>query len=295
MTPTGCLLDLDGAWPLEMIPGAKRLDCRDFGPALRYSTTTRWIEAFQARVAGGWNGFTLYGSGDFHHLTAVLLRQMRESFTLVSFDNHPDWDIRPPHWGCGTWMNRALELPHLRQAVVWGCANGELNWPGRLFARRSARLDARPWAERTSASSQRIWRAVSRSDWRAAFSAFAASLASTAVYVTVDMDCLNVAEAVTNWENGLFTAADVAWALRELHRHARLVGGDICGAWSPMRYARGPQKLLAWFDHPRPVPVDAAQALAVNTRTLQILWPALTGGNQGDSGADQNQPGQQAP
>ena len=135
---SNCLhLDLDEAWPAAMNPEIRYSDRRNWGPALRYCTTARLIEDFYRQVQGELADFTLYGSGDFHHLTAVLLRRVAEPFILVSFDNHPDWDIRPPHWGCGTWLNRALELPYLQQATVWGCANGELNWPGRMFARKS--------------------------------------------------------------------------------------------------------------------------------------------------------------
>jgi hypothetical protein len=280
-------LDLDGAWPAAVIPGINYSDCRKWGPALRYCTTDRLIEQFLGERGQALADFTLYGSGDFHHLTATLLRRVTEPFTLVSFDNHPDWDIRPPHWGCGTWLNRALELSQLKQAVVWGCANGELNWPRRMFARRSRQLDARPWAEKTSPSSQRRWRAVTRAQWREQFSFFAARLTTSAVYVTVDLDCLREGEARTNWENGLFTAAEVAWALRELRRRVRIVGGDVCGAWSAPEYSRRFQKLIAWIDHPKPKPEEPSEALTQNVRGLHIIWPALTARDERDAGADQ--------
>ena len=295
MSPNCLHLDIDGTWPLDVLPGLAVAHRRAWGPALRYCTTERRIEDFYRQVRGELADFTLYGSGDFHHLTAVWLRRFQEPFTLVSFDNHPDWDIRPPHWGCGTWMNRALELPQMQQAMVWGCANGELNWPGRMFARKSPRLAACPWAERTSPSSQRLWPAVKRANWREEFSAFAVRLATLAVYVTVDMDCLSEEESLTNWENGKFTADDVAWAVRELRRHARIIGGDVCGAWSPSRYHRLYQKVWAWVDHPKLKPVEPAAALALNSRALHTIWPALTAGDERDAGADQKQSDPQAP
>ena len=42
----------------------------------------------------------------------VWMRQFKEKFLLLSFDNHPDWDIRSPKWSCGAWINRALEMPN---------------------------------------------------------------------------------------------------------------------------------------------------------------------------------------
>jgi hypothetical protein len=272
-------LDLDGAWPRDALPGAAYLDLRERGAALRYCTTGRVVEDFLKTTNGRLADFTLYGSGDFHHVSSLLLRRVERPFTLVSFDNHPDWDIRPPHWCCGTWMNRALEIPNLQGIVIWGCANGELNWPGRWFAnhkaRRAHRLDAFPWAERTSTASQKIWPVVTRANWRLAFSAFAQRLTDTEVYVTVDMDCLTDAESVTNWEHGRFTAEDIAWALREIRGHAWLAGGDVCGAWSPIRYARFWQRVAGKIDHPPQKPVDPAKAAEINIRALRTIWPAL--------------------
>ena len=58
---------------------------------------------------------------------------------------------------------------------------------------------------------------------------------------------------------------------------AKILGGDVCGAWSPPRYARRKQKFAASFDRPKLPPVDEKKAREVNTRSLAILWPALTG------------------
>src|SRR5688572_26027559 len=102
-------VDLDEAWPRDSLPEAAYVDARSWGPELRYSTTARHMRRFEEFAAATPAPFTLSGSGDFHHLTALWLRRMREPFTLVSFDNHPDWDIRPPRWGCGTWITRALQ------------------------------------------------------------------------------------------------------------------------------------------------------------------------------------------
>ncbi|WP_176969745.1 hypothetical protein [Nitrosomonas sp. Nm33] len=80
------------------------------------------------------------------------MRRIQEPFSLLSFDNHPDWDIRPPRWCCGGWVNRALEYRWLESAQVWGCSNFELNWPHNLFTPRkvlqSGRLQIFSWKER---------------------------------------------------------------------------------------------------------------------------------------------------
>ncbi len=274
--------DLDGAWPADLTPSEDYVDVRAWGPRLRYCTTAREIEAFAEFARPRLAPFTLFGSGDFHHLSALWLRRTGEPCTLLSFDNHPDWDIRPPRWCCGTWINRALELPAVRRAAIWGCGNFELNWPGSLFvsatALRKQRLTVWPWAERLKPSGRKRWPGMSRANWREQFSAFARGLSGGKVYVTIDLDCLDTLEAATNWEQGLYQAADLVWALGEVRAHAEICGGDLCGAHSEPHYARRLQKLSAQLDHPATPALSAADADALNQRAFHAIWPALTGG-----------------
>ncbi len=143
-------LNLDDAWKSPTIPLVS-VDARDWGPRLRFSARRLEIEEFYRAEGRDLPPFLLYGSGDFHHLTALWLRRLASRTTVVSFDNHPDWDIRPPQWGCGGWVNRALDLPQVEKVSVWGCGNFECWWPGRLFgnnwAEHSGRLEVHPWAD----------------------------------------------------------------------------------------------------------------------------------------------------
>ncbi len=281
-------IDLDGAWHPRVIEA--HADLREWGPRLRYSAPPALLEAFYETVQPSLGAFNLYGSGDFHHLSALWLRNVSGPVTLVSFDNHPDWDVRPPSWGCGGWINRALELPQVARASVWGCGNFEMNWPLRLFgnqdALRSGRLEVHPWRERIGRSARRRWGGLG-DGWREDFLRFAQSLAGQRVYVTVDLDCLRAGEAVTNWEQGLFTAGEVAWALDALRAAAEVAGGDVCGAWSAPRHARFTQWLSSRLDHPRQRRVDPAQARRTNERALESIWRALTAGDEQYAGADE--------
>jgi hypothetical protein len=118
---------------------------------------------------------------------------------------------------------------------------------------------------------------MSRADWRKRFDAFAARLAPAAVYVTIDIDCVRGEEAATNWESGLFTADDLVWALQRLRRSAEIVGGDLCGAYSPPVFARRFQRLASRWDHPKLPPVTLEDARARNMALLRAVWPALAG------------------
>ena len=282
--PDGLHLDLDGAWTGAALP-VPTLDLTAWGPRLRFSAPPAEMERFrqEADERLGDARFLVYGSGDFHHLSALWVRRAETPLTLVSFDNHPDWDIRPPKWCCGNWINRALDLPHVEHAAVWGCGNFECWGYPRLWGNhadvRSGKLEVHPWADGRSAADQaRAW-SILESNWRERFAQFAGGLAGRAVYVTVDLDGLRAGEAVTNWENGRFRAGDVAWALGEMRRHgATVVAGDICGAYSPPVYARWKQKFASETDHPKLELPDAAEAARINQGAFETIWPALVGG-----------------
>jgi len=141
---------------------------------------------------------------------------------------------------------------------------------------RSGRLEIHPWAERFEAGTGRRFDAMSRENWRERFDAFARGL-TTPIYVTIDMDCLDGGHAVTNWENGLFTADDVAWALGRLREYSKVIGGDVCGAYSTLRFDRWTQKLAGWWDHPKMPVVDVVAAREINLMSLERIWPALVG------------------
>jgi hypothetical protein len=272
-------LNLDDAWPNESI-GLPAADARSWGPALRFSAPPPLIKQFYGEQGRNLAApFLLYGSGDFHHLTALRLRSVAEPIVLISFDNHPDWDVRPPKWACGGWVNRALDLPNVRLTSVWGCGNFECWWPHQIFGNRRAEragiLEVHPWADDRPLKDRLRKGAILRDSWRERFEEFTKRVAGENVYVTVDLDCLHVEEALTNWESGRFTAADLQWALGKLGESCRIVGGDICGAYSPPHYARWKQRFAAEFDRPKRAPPNLEKAHATNLATLEKLWPLL--------------------
>jgi arginase family enzyme len=274
-------LNLDNAWPAGALP-FDTLDATSWGPQLRFSAPARLIEEFYGEVEKELPPFVLYGSGDFHHLTALWVRPVAGPFVLISFDNHPDWDVRPPRWCCGGWVNRALELPQVKKVSVWGCGNFECWWPGRLFGNRRAenegRLEINRWAEGRPLSDQNRRGAILRGNWRERFEKFVQALEGSNVYVTIDLDCLSGEDAVTNWENGRFAVEDVAWGLTQLLASgSNILAGDICGAFSPPVYARARQRFAAKMDHPRLPARELAAATKINLHAFETLWPLLAG------------------
>ena len=281
--PTGLHVDLDGAWAAGALPSLRVLDVREWGPRLRFCALEAEMEAFYAAISVrlGDSRFLVYGSGDFHHLSALWLRRVPEPVTLVSFDNHPDWDIRPPKWCCGSWMNRALDLAGVRAYCGLGAAAtsnvGAGIGSGAITATCApGRLTVHPWADGRSAADQAHPGAITQESWRTQFERFAAGLAGGAVYVTVDIDGLRTEDAVTNWENGRFAAADLTWGRwTNSHGTRRLWGATWCGARSEATYARWTQRFASETDHPKLPAFDRVETTRVNARTFETIWPHL--------------------
>jgi arginase family enzyme len=272
-------LNLDDAWRDQPF-GLPIVDAREQGPQLRFSAPPRLIDKFYREFESRLAPFLLYGSGDFHHLSALWIRRVAQPLIVVSFDNHPDWDIRPPKWCCGGWINRALELPYVRRVSIWGCGNFECWWPRQLFgnrrAERAGRLEVHPWADQRPMKDRQRRGAILRENWREHFEGFVRNLDGANVYVTIDLDCLAAGEAVTNWESGRFTVVDLEWGLAKLRESCRIVAGDICGAFSRPVYARWKQRFASEMDHPKLLRPNPEETQEINHSTLQKLWPLLT-------------------
>jgi hypothetical protein len=227
---------------------------------------------------------TFYGSGDFHHLTAGLLRLVDEDVTVIHFDNHPDWASFPPTYNCGAWVNRALRLPHVRKVVTLGPCSDDLSWPelktANLAALREGWLEIHPWRhapsrvlgdyERGPAHRSRggyiEWSNLADEDWRTTLLDIVTGIATRAVWITIDKDVLVEEEAATNWDQGGMSVDHLIEAIKLLGLRKRVLGVDICGDYSPPRFHDPFRAALAHFDHPRK-PRPTAQALRRNAVT----------------------------
>ena len=149
------ILDLDGSVAAQQTllrgvaawDSVSTIDLGDLAPRLRLWARERTVREARARIAARTpSGPTLHliGSGDFHHLAALLLERAREPVTIIHIDNHPDWVRLAPRWHCGSWGNRALRLPSVQRVITLGVCSDDLVRPdlkgGNLPALASGKL-----------------------------------------------------------------------------------------------------------------------------------------------------------
>jgi arginase family enzyme len=299
------ILDLDGSLTAQAslrdaAPWAsvRTFAFGDLGPRLRlWSRSATIAEARQRLAASGTeaeSAITLLGSGDFHHVAALLHERVRRPFTLVHFDNHPDWVRFAPRWHCGSWMNRTLALPLLARAVTLGPCSDDLVNPGlkggNLGALASGRLALFPWQHAPSRIWHRIadgpghryehgflhWRNLCERRLDEAISEAIDAMPTEAVWITIDKDVLPEDEVVTNWDQGRMPLEALLQFLRALGARRRVIGADICGEYAPPAHANPFKRWEARMDQPRRDEVTAAR-LAANERVNGALLSAIAG------------------
>ena len=279
------VLDFDGS--VGGPPGAAVLPLADWQQRIRFGCTLRSMAALRhalASVLPSDPGPVFTGSGDFHHVSLLLIERLadRGPLDVVVLDNHPD-NMRYP-WGihCGSWVSHVAALPFVRHVQVMGIGSPDVSlrhaFENRLLPLFRGRLSYWcigsdiGWARRVGLGS-----AIRNFDSaRAMLNAFAEQQAGSRrpVYLSMDKDVLSTRVARTNWDQGELVESDVVEVVSQLAR--RLAGCDITGDVSAAHYtARWKRWLSAVDAQPAVGGVELlrwqADQQALNARLLQTL------------------------
>jgi hypothetical protein len=274
-------------------------DLRNLASAARLWLDRKTEEELSSRLNGfPKNSVTFLGSGDFHHVSHILLRQFREPVCVIDFDLHPDWDILPPRLACGSWVSRALENKNVLKFVLLGVSSSDISFPsiqtGNLSALKDGRLEIYPYSHEPSAVFLRgiprnlsiraergflrtliYWSELKGRDLKDLFLGLLRCLPVKEVYLTIDKDCLKKEYAVTNWEEGMLSLDELLLMLRLLKENTDIVGADICGDYSKVSIEGKVKKFFSDLDHPKGIQAAGLSddtITAVNEETnLRIL------------------------
>ncbi|WP_462408794.1 arginase family protein [Neobacillus sp. Marseille-QA0830] len=157
-------------------------------------------------------GITFIGSGNYHYVTYLLLKEITNPFTLLLFDNHPDLGTEQSHeqdlLSCGSWVSYALkEIPLLQKVVIIGPTTNitaNTNHPQVIFY---------PFKGRHQYSIHSILSVIQTKH----------------IYISIDKDVLNTSEAVTNWDQGSMKLDGLTHYLEWLAGEKQVEGIDVCG------------------------------------------------------------------
>ena len=254
------------------------------------------------RIRRDFRWLSFLGSGDFHHVTSLLLEALPEEckpLTLVLIDNHPDWTHLPPAYHCGNWVSLVLQQRWVDSVVMIGQNSDDLEagnlwfspfedlYAGRLrlypyakeciFAplRWPRQVRAATGTERRAGGTNMFFKTVKSKGIDRVAGEIAASLAGTNVYISIDKDVLDPDYALTDWDQGKLSLAELAAVIQKIAASCNLVGADICGEMAP-NPLKGPLKQIDSMRLWQSQRHDWQTANAINQETNMRLLDTFT-------------------
>lgn len=180
-------------------------------------------------------GVHFFDNGNYHYNSKLWTDRIQEPFDLVIFDHHPD--MQPPRFegilSCGGWVKEVLDHnPFIRNVVLIGVADHLIeeikSEPSAEFEKYATRVTFIPESALRDLSNPLSNGSLREGGADVAIKSPAA-LKTQSVYISIDKDALSLNDAVTNWDQGSLTFAQLEQVLRTLFVSHKILGVDICG------------------------------------------------------------------
>jgi hypothetical protein len=253
------VLDLDGSLREMERPGLTRIELADWQERIRFGCTGREWRTFSAHLETllpDVLGPVLTGSGDFHHLSALLIARQRQHTGLhvLVCDNHPDNMRFPFGIHCGSWVAHVARMPHVARVDVIGICSPDVGWAyaweNHLWPLVRGRI--RYWTIGAKLGWMHVLglqdAAHNFDDAASLISALQHELSSThaPLYLSIDKDVLSESVARTNWDQGRLLLDDLLSLIDTAA--PRVIGSDITGEASIHRYRTRWKRWLSALD-----------------------------------------------
>lgn len=278
---------------------AEVIDLKGLAPKARYFLNAEARSLIESRIkSSSGDPITFLGSGDFHHISEILISQFIEPISCISFDFHPDWEIAPPRFGCGSWVSEVLRKKNILKFILVGASSNDLDsfhiQNGNLDSLKDDRVEIYPYAHQASLTFfkkiprnvsigvldgvlfERIyWHELKDRNLNEFFPSVLRRMPQKKVYISIDKDCLKNGFSLTNWEEGMLSLDELLLMLKLIKDNLDIVGVDITGDYSPIVVEGLIKKAASYFDHPKKLKakiLPEAAVTAINEDTnLKIM------------------------
>lgn len=278
------------------------IDLKDIAPKARHWTDSKTRSLIETRIVNSAeDSITFIGSGDFHHISEILINRFDQPISVIVFDFHPDWTVWPPRFSCGSWVNEILKKKNVSKLVLIGTSSNDISnfniQTGNLSSLKNDRVEIYPYTHQSSLAffkkippnaSMEINRGVlfNRIFWNELKDKNLAGFIQTLlnripakkVYISIDKDCLNNNYAITNWEEGKLSLEELLLMLKLIKQNMDIIGLDICGDYSPVSIQGGIKRIISRLDHPKDIKANELEDSAItainedtNLKILQCL------------------------
>ncbi|MDD5464806.1 MAG: hypothetical protein PHP73_00420 [Candidatus Omnitrophica bacterium] len=254
---------------------AEIIDFTDLAPSARLYISRALRGKILDSLAPGEKKYPVFlGSGDFHHISEILISQINEPACLIVFDFHPDWDVLPPRFACGSWVSEALKNKNISKCILIGAGSDDLSSPALQTANLGAlagnRLEVYPYSHKPASvyfrgvaqnrsitvqkgifSNKIIWHQLEKEDLTAFTLGLIKGLPERKVYISIDKDCLKKDFALTNWEEGLLRLDQLLAMLKLMRENLDIIGLDVAGDYSVPLVLNKIKSVISRLDHPK--------------------------------------------
>ncbi|WP_151806393.1 hypothetical protein [Acinetobacter bereziniae] len=268
---------------------AKNIDLACWQEQIRFGCRWKQFEQLEKSLVGQLQqpnqlGCVLLGSGDYHHLTQLLLQRFdsHKKIHLIVCDNHPDNMRYPFGIHCGSWVYWASRLTQIARIDVIGISSDDISlkhaWENHWSPLYKGKLHY--WSIQQNST----W-----TKWIGAGSAwhgyveveqlmldFLAELQNIylPIYLSIDKDVLSKDVVMTNWDQGHFLEAHLLNLIQACKDN--LIGADITGDVSAFHYQNRFKRFLSESDGQRePSQLEISEwqihQQALNQRLLEYI------------------------
>lgn len=162
-------------------------------------------------------GIHYLDSGNYHYMSLLWLRKIKEPFRLLVFDNHTD--MQQPAFGgllsCGGWAAAALEeLLNLTELVLVGPDEEAFGQTDPVLRQKVCFLSRERLAAMTKEEKTGFFRELGK---------------DLPCYLSVDKDILCREDASTDWSQGDMRLEELEACLQEVFASQSVIGMDVCG------------------------------------------------------------------
>ncbi len=209
------------------------VDCSDIGGTNCYCDDVAMKEIETRLESVETDAIHFIDSGNYHYLSLVFLRRIKEEFALVVFDNHTDY--QEVAFGgltsCGAWIREAVEtIPNLKHVFLIGAekaAVAETDFDEKIICINKKSTDSGVFLygdfinelipEEQDGVSNYIEGLMDVYNL------------DVPIYVSIDKDVLIEEECTANWSQGEMTVSELTGILKSISKDG-LLGVDVCGA-----------------------------------------------------------------
>ncbi len=263
------VLDFDAS--VLTLPDEQRIALSDWQESIRFGCRLKTLRTLEAALAPALNeahGPVFMGSGDYHHVSYLLierLRHLEEPVRVVVFDNHPDNMRYPFGIHCGSWVWHASRLPHVASVEVLGITSTDVEaghaWENHLRPLRQNKVRYGCIGRDVGLLQKLGGRGANNyASTTELLAAFSASLEhnTAPIYLSIDKDVLSPQDVHTNWDQGCMRWSELGAIIEPLRDS--LVGCDVTGEVSTYRYQSRFKRFLSGLDQQPDIPAPQLSA-----------------------------------